>query len=152
MVGAGAELLGAIATVATLGYLAAQIRQSNKLAQLSAVTARVDQRTHQATIISQTPEINRIFWAGLNEPETLSGPEYQHFESIFAAYFNGQEAAFSLREENALTEEEWTSQVATFRWLASTPGFRRYWTNWAPVIRPDFKELVEGFLHEGETG
>ena len=42
------ELIGAIATVATLAYLALQIRQSTKVAEMSAITARVDQRTHQA--------------------------------------------------------------------------------------------------------
>ena len=146
-----AELMGAIATVATLGYLALQIRQSTRVAKVSATNARVDQRTHQAASISQSPEINRIFWTGLDDPESLSDAEYQHFESIFAAYFMGQEAAFNLNQESALSAAEWDGQVAANRWLCSKPGFRRYWATWRPMQRPDFAEFVEGLLREAET-
>ena len=72
-IGASAELVGALATVATLAYLALQIRQNTKVVQLSTATARAEQRMQQSAFLSQTPEINRIFWAGLDEPESLSG-------------------------------------------------------------------------------
>jgi len=145
------ELIGAIATVATLAYLALQIRQSTKIAEMSAITARVDHRTHQAAFISQTPEINRLFWSGLDEPDSLSAAEFQHFESIFAAYFNGMEAAFLLNENVGLSEEEWTTQEASIRWLGSKPGFRRYWATWRSLQRADFAECVERLLRETDT-
>jgi hypothetical protein len=99
-VGAVAEMLGAVATVATLGYLALQVRQNTRVAKTSATNARVDQRSRQSAFIAQTPESNRLFWAGLDEPESLSSAEYQYFEGIFATYFNGHEAAFNLKQEN----------------------------------------------------
>jgi hypothetical protein len=145
------ELIGAIATVATLAYLALQIRQSTKVAEMSAITARVDQRTHQSAIISQTPEINRLFWSGLDEPDSLSAAEFQHFESIFASFLNSHEAAFLLNENVGLSEEEWVAQEENIRWLGSKPGFRRWWATWRPLQRADFAECVERLLRETDT-
>ena len=51
-IGAGAELLGALATVATLAYLALQIRLNTKMAQVSTATARAEQRQQMAEVIA----------------------------------------------------------------------------------------------------
>jgi hypothetical protein len=79
-VGAGAELLGAIATVATLAYLAVQIRQNTKMARNATLTARNEQRFQQSAFIAQSSEVNRLFWTGLHDPESLNVDEYRYFE------------------------------------------------------------------------
>jgi len=55
-----AELLGALATVVTLAYLALQIRQNTRSAQAGTATARNEQRVQQAEFIAQPGEINRL--------------------------------------------------------------------------------------------
>ena len=126
-IGASAELVGALATVATLAYLALQIRQNSKVVQLSTATARAEQRMQQSAFLSQTPEINRIFWAGLDEPESLSQADYRYFESIFSTYLIAFVASFDFNRENALSALEWEGQMAAIRWTVKRPGFRRYW-------------------------
>jgi hypothetical protein len=149
-VGAGAELLGAIATVATLVYLAIQIRQNTKMGQVATATTRSEQRFQQSAFIAQSSEINRLFWTGLHDPESLNVDEYRYFESIFATYLFGFEAAFGLHKENALSESEWTSQMASITWLLSLPGFRRYWSTWADNYPSDYSTFIASMMSDSE--
>ena len=150
-IGASAELVGALATVATLAYLALQIRQNTKVVQLSTATARAEQRTQQSAFVSQTPEINRIFWAGLDEPESLSQADYRYFESIFSTYLNAFVASFDLNRENALSPVEWEGQMAAIRWTITKPGFRRYWATWRSQYAKDFAAFVDGLVSKLES-
>jgi len=128
--GAMAELLGAMATVLTLAYLALQIRQNTKMAQVATANARNEQRVQQSAFIAQSGEINRLFWSGLAEPDALGPDDYHHFESILSTYFLSFEAAFNLQREAVLSEAEWEGQLSALQWLTQTPGFSRYWSAW----------------------
>ena len=147
-VGAGAELLGAIATVATLVYLSVQIRQNTKMGQFATRATRSEQRFQQSAFIAQSSEVNRLFWTGLHNPESLSIDEYRYFESIFGAYLFGFEAAFDLHREGALSESEWTGQIAAVTWLLPLPGFRRYWSTWADQYSSDYSTYVESMISD----
>jgi len=149
-IGAVAESLGAIATVATLAYLALQIRQNTRMGQIATATARIDQRAQQAAFISQSSDINRLFWTGLHDPESLSADEYRHFESIFSTYLVSNEAAFNFNQENALSEAEWAGQIAAINWLLSTPGFRSYWSAWRDSYAADYSDFVDASIRESE--
>jgi hypothetical protein len=148
--GAGAELLGAIATVATLVYLAVQIRQNTKMGQIATATSRSEQRFQQSAFISQSSETNRLFWTGLYNPESLNVDEYRYFESIFSTYLLSSEAAFGLRKENVLSESEWKGNVANISWLLSLPGFQRYWSSWRDQYPPDYSAFIESIMSDPE--
>ncbi len=150
-IGAIAELLGALATVATLAYLAVQIRQNTNSVRISTATSRAEQRIQQSGFISQTPEINRIFWAGLEEPESLSETDFRYFESIFSTYLAPFEAAFNLNREDALTTGEWEGQISAMGWVATRPGFKRYWETWRSQYATDWAAFVDEVVRQSEA-
>lgn len=145
------DFLGGIGVVVTLAYLAFQIRQNTKVVLISTATSRAEQRARQSEIISQTPEINRIFWAGLEEPESLSQPEYRYFESIFASYFQGTAAGFDLYRESAVPESDWKAQVAAVEWVLTKPGWARYWDTWRHQYPTDFAAFVDDMARGSEA-
>jgi hypothetical protein len=145
------DFLGGIGVVVTLIYLAFQIRQNTKVVQISSATSRAEQRARQSEFIATTPEINRIFWAGLEEPESLSESEYRYFESIFASYFQGVAAGFDLRRERAVSTPEWEAQVATVEWLMAKPGWHRYWETWRAQYPTDFGAIVDDLIRASEA-
>ena len=149
-IGASAELLGALATVATLAYLALQIRQNTKMGELATATARSEQRFQQSAFIAQTGELNRLFWSGLNSPEKLTPDEYRHFESIFSTYLFSFEAAFNFENDGALSPAEWEGQLSALNWLVTTPGFRRYWSTWGNQYPIDFFGFVDSLLRDSK--
>ncbi len=154
-IGAIAELLGAVGVIASLVYLATQIRHSRdqmsentKNVRIASEHSRAHQRIEQSAFIARSPEINRIFWAGLQEPESLSEVDYRYFESIFSAYMAPFQSAFNLNREDALSPAEWAGQSAALEWAATQPGFKRYWQKWRSSHPPDFAALVDDVLSE----
>jgi hypothetical protein len=151
-IGAGAELLGAIATVATLAYLALQIRQSNKIARVSAASVRAEQHRQLGAFLSQSPEINRVFWAGLESPESLSQADYHYFEAIVSTVLSSYESAFYLQNEDALFQREWDGQLQGLKWLVTSPSFERWWSTWRNMYGIDFVTFVDSLVVETNIG
>ncbi len=143
-VGAGAEVLGATATVVTLAYLALQIRQGNKMARFAAATTRVERRMQLSAFLSQSPEINRIFWAGLEAPEDLSPMDYHYFEAIYSSVLASYEASFYLRKEDPTYVAEWEVALKGIEWLVSYPCFEKFWATWKGSYATDFVAFVDG--------
>ena len=73
--GAIAELLGAIGVIATLGYLATQIRQNSKLLQLNNTYQTLDaSRTNFLTYLAQVDVATLL--SKVRSGEDLSDTEY----------------------------------------------------------------------------
>jgi hypothetical protein len=145
-IGAVAELIAAVATVATLAYLALQIRQSNKITRISIAVTRIDQKRKLTEFLAHTPEINRIFRAGIEEPESLSPADYRYFEAIFATVLVSFEAGFNLQQEDELFAAEWEGQVNGLGWLITNPSFDRYWSTWRFTYAPEFISFVDALV------
>ena len=93
--GAIGELVGAIAVVATLGYLIVQIRQNTRELQHSSSWAINQGLTQIHDRVINNPDLIDILDKGLQDPADLSPKEYElcraHFMGIFnlAVYFHG---------------------------------------------------------------
>ncbi len=59
------EFLGGIAVVASLVYLASQIRQNSRLIQVSTAVAVNEGDTLRASLLAQDPDLMRVYWEGL---------------------------------------------------------------------------------------
>ena len=59
-IGAVGELLVAVSVLATLVYLALQVRDARKLLLVSAYQSRTDRNLHLASMRNQHPEISHI--------------------------------------------------------------------------------------------
>ncbi len=81
------EFLGGIAVVATLIYLASQIRQNSRLlrASTTAASSQVEVAVH--TLMAEQPEVARSYIAGLVDRESLSADDRQRFNSVTAMWF-----------------------------------------------------------------
>jgi hypothetical protein len=145
------DFLGGIGVVITLVYLAFQIRQNTNVVQISTASSRAEQRANMSAFVAQSPEINRIFWAGLEEPESLSQAEYRYFESIFATYFQGITSGFDLYREHAVSVAEWETIVASLEWVVTKPGWKRYWETWRSNYPTDFSALVDDLVRKSEA-
>ena len=145
------ELVGAVATVATLLYLAVQIRQSIIATRIQTALSWAQQKTHTTTLISQDTEINRRYWTGLEEPDSLDRDEYRHFESIVSGWLNSLETSFGLYGQGALPLTEWEGQAQTLDWIVTTPGFLRYWDKWGTMYPGEWREFVDSCVEEARA-
>ena len=77
--GAIGEIVGAIAVVATLAYLAVQIRQNNKLSQTTAVQAVSQQNLDFLGMLATNPDLGELWFKGAENYDKLDARAKQGF-------------------------------------------------------------------------
>jgi hypothetical protein len=73
--GAIGEIVGAVAVVLTLGYLAVQIRQNTRTLRTSSHQASLDGFRELNRVLNELPELALIYRRGRNEPDSLPKDE-----------------------------------------------------------------------------
>ena len=81
-IGAIGEILGALAVVLTLGYLAAQIRQTNKIASAESYGKIIDAHVGHHRALYARPEMLGIWGRGLTDFSLLNQDEQGQFHTF----------------------------------------------------------------------
>lgn len=131
--GAIAEGIGAVAVVASLVYLARQIRQNSSLVEETAAATRaqaaVTSAGHGADAfrwLAGDAELTRIWFAGI-APGALQEDEARRFDLLLMAQLIEVDANYSLARSGLLDSEIWAIWDRILdRWL-DHPRFRRLW-------------------------
>jgi len=142
-VGAAAELLGAIGVIASLLYLATQIRQSTRTAEDGALRGMVAAINHQLHEML-TPENLAVLLSGFSEYEKLDGSATFRFDSLIAGYLNIIESSINSNQAMLLaddTMENWGYYVRT-RFLAYG-GTLTWWEEAQGYFSPEMREWMK---------
>lgn len=152
-VGAIAELVGALAVVISLLYLASQLRQSNQLAKRNAVQQLLAGRSELNRFLAGDSRLSDLFWKGLETPDVLSDAEWHRFINIVSTLVRHFEAVFSDHSEGLLTEGAWKSQANSLRRWLGKPGARKYLQAYAEDFDAEFISYVTSVvdLAEGDA-
>jgi hypothetical protein len=144
--GAIAELVGAIAVILTLIYLAVQIKQSGKLVEQNTQMLNVSQAnaTREAMnevsrIIAADGEAGRLYWNGLEDRNALSEEDAQRFDSM-------QYLLFSSAQQGLQTDSD--VPLTSLRWALERKGTRDWWAEYKPVFKEDMHQVVDALIAE----
>lgn len=139
-IGAIAETVGAIGVIASLVYLAAQIRQNSRIGRLNAHQAISDSIARSMDPIFTDPELHRIWRKAGEHPEELTSEERERFGmflySLFGTFYNAHlfadlDSAIHGRYERLVD-----------RYLSS-PAVRAWWQRQAQTFDPAFVRIIE---------
>lgn len=103
-IGALAELAGALAVVATLFYLAAQIRSAKVVNRNLSFNAIFDGVSRHSTEMAR-PENGDILVRGLTDFDGLSGPERFQFDMLMSSFMNYIEMTHRTVADELLTDD-----------------------------------------------
>jgi hypothetical protein len=125
-VGAIAELLGAIAVVMSLLYVAAQVRESTRQARRDATRDLAARISDVSLAVAADAELGELFVKGGADPTQLSQGDQVRFRGLMNSLFRGLEQQFLLRKEGALDDESWVAVEHIIRDFAALPGAQIY--------------------------
>jgi len=120
------EMLGALAVLATLIYLAAQIKQN---------TAAVATATYESTmtgfndinvVVASTPALSSLIDRGCQEVSSLSAEETVQFNFLLRCYANQWWKLFKLYERGNLPEREWSIFAREAAQFLDQPGCKPF--------------------------
>ena len=138
------ELIAAIATVATLIYLALQIRQNTSALRHAEERAiREDANSWRANLI-QHPEVAELYRKGLLDPSALDSTERLRFRMLLDALFATWQYIF--RAEHEFGE----SNEPHIKGTLAQPGGARYWADEKARFDAAFVQYIESLVRKDD--
>ena len=137
------ELVAAIATVATLIYLALQIRRNTQATRAGSFHAISDSMNHVNVSVAQNPELARIWVVGSADRGTLSEQERLQYDNVLLSYFHVFETMFFQARVGAGEGDLVLAEERSIRTVLSTPGVREWWTENPYAFGTDFRGYID---------
>lgn len=153
-IGAVAEVLGGVATVATLAYLALQIRQSSAATRAQIRQSIADSQIHYLNSRSTDPFLRRA------TQDAFAGHEMDDGDTValrvhLVAHLRLFESHHSQFRLGALDEEDWRAQRTLLRGLLRIDAYRQAYafirTTYGEAWNREFAAEVERCLSEPKS-
>jgi len=142
-----AELLGSIAVVATLLYLAIQTRSINKQSQAETRYAFVDAMAQINTVIAQSKETASVWRRGLESFESLDEDERMQFVMFVGQYTNLWSVMHQLHLDQLLPDTQWQIVRIDMVSILKSDGGQYFWkTGGEKAFDSAFVEFVNAEL------
>ena len=156
-VGAIGELVGAAGVIATLVFLAFQIRQNSKLLRTNttqleqnrdlAIAEAIGQSNSQEAAmlaLAQNAELSAIFYSGLADFNQLNGQEKLRFASVLGPLIGGVATQWErqLHLSQEMQEIAPNHLLFALAYLA-TPGGSEWWSQYRLMYPRRFRESID---------
>jgi hypothetical protein len=142
------EFVAAMATIATLVYLALQIRQNTtSVRAASRFDIASGWREHNRLMLDA--EARSVYAKGLRDFLGMSPDERSHFGALLgdhAVFFQG---VFALYEEGQLDEDTYEGYLVWFSCQAATPGGSVWWEETRQFLVKGAAAAVDARLAQG---
>ena len=149
-VGALGQIVGAIAVVVSLVYLAIQVRQNTAaIAAQAAHDALAAVREFNQHLMVNPP-MARIFRIGQEDPSALTESELEQFVHIVFTFFKTAEAVHAQSMKGTLDAETWRAWEWVFMAWGQSPGFAAYWSIRRGLFTPAFQALYDSWPESPE--
>ena len=142
-IGSGGELVAAVATVATLGYLALQIRQNSRSNQHMAIARLAEGSENWLGQIVQNEKLYEIYRLGLLDPSALSREERGRFELLIVQLLRSVESGWFQRNWGLMDSDYWDGFMRSVIVVVGSEGGSRAFARNRDVFARGFAEAVE---------
>lgn len=140
------ELIAALVTLATLVYLAVQIRQNIRTVRASTYHAGSTAWSGLVTQLAADPRLSEIYHLGCVSPEALSEEDTRRFELIYDAMLAQIENFYTQYVNGHLPKSNQDRFARVLRQQFRTPGVQRHWSKRRMFFTTEFVQYVENEL------
>ena len=147
MIGAVGEILGAGGVIATLGYLARQVRQSNVAARHEAKREMLDLNHGFLSELARSPQVACLFRRGLEDDPELSPDEVMQLRALFLQITLTWKRIFVFEGDSVLGEAFVIEERAR-REKVGTPGYRKWFAQRRDWMDEAFRAQLEKEIAE----
>jgi len=141
------ELIGAIATVATLVYLAIQVRANTRSNEASSVQHMLDGARDRIIIPNVNHEdVPEIMSRGLTSVDQLKPVEKIRFMWMLVEHALQLQNVLNLRNRQLLSETDYNTWLVYVGSFIRTPGGKALWPQVAEVVSQDVRRVLDAHL------
>jgi len=144
-----AELAGAIGVIASLVYLALQIRHNTAAVRAENLRETVNGLIDCLNRLTADPGDQSIYMRGLTSLSSLSADEIERFWTSVGAVIANCELIHDLHRDRLIKVGTYDASVRNLLAMLSNPGMREIWEQRKSVISDDFRGFVDSLLATG---
>ncbi len=145
------EIIGAIAVVVSLIYLAAQVRQNTQAQRTENFSRALDRVAAMQSALSQDSETSVIFSKGVADPSKLTPRERLQFTWAMYELFGAFEFMFLASKTSSIPEEVWQRWSAAVAFWLSFSGVQAWWQVRPIPFTDSFSSYIESVLENNPT-
>ena len=137
------QVIGVVAIVLSIVYLAIQIRQNTRAVRTSTHHGAAESHSQYLGAVAQDENLARILRSAQSSISNLTEDEHFRLDMLLFQVFNHFENDFYLRREGVLPAplaERFTKILAS--WLTQ-PGVREWWSQRKALMSRDFVAWVD---------
>ena len=137
------ELVGGLAVLLSLVYLALQINQNTRSVR-SATSASISESLSRVTeMISSQPEVARTWYQGRVQYDSLNDEERYRAIMFANTYLRRLENAFYQRERGFVDPDHWQTTERSMVAFMSHPAAQQCWSERKSLFSDRFVEFVD---------
>lgn len=141
--GALGEIIGAIAVIISLIYLAVQVRKNTETERTSTYQAVVSDFGALNRTMSSTPDLSILFVTAMEKFGDLDAGEKARVSQLFFATFHYFENMYYQNRKGYLEEDVWLGWKRLMLTYYSRPGFQSWWKIRRDVYSSSFATFLE---------
>ena len=140
------ELIAAIATIATLVYLAAQVRQNTRALHSSTFQGISEQMAQNVELIVAHSDVAALVVKGLNGMGSFSPEERIRFQSVLVMSLRRMEAIHAHAQLGSIDTKLIRGFERSIFQLLQTPGGAEWWATAKVTFNSQFSASVDSWL------
>jgi len=138
-----AEIIGSIAIIASLIYVALQVRQNTIAVRLSTLHDVKDTIREVNLIVAEQGDLAEILVEGFQDLEKLSGAPRARFYTWAHNLFLGYENLYLQYLGGALDPGHWSGMAQHMTDVSKVPGLQAWWVERGQWFTEDFRNYWE---------
>ena len=142
-IGAIGEIVGALAVMLTLFYLARQIKQTNQNTEATVESQMSTWWSHANREILLSADMTEVIEAGLNDMQSLSDKDRRRFAWWIASMFYVFDNLYKQYEKGVLPESSWQMNEITIAGFMNNKSVVLWWESGFFQASPAFARRVE---------
>ena len=146
--GAIGEMIGGVAVILTLIYLALQIRQTNKTTHRQMYGQAATAISEYWFNLAREPELHDLYRKMLMEPSQLARSDLERGFLVLDAYLSLMESYFlhNRQYHEDLSQQRWRRILAQ---VFNTPGGEMYWQKRRYAFHDEFADYLSSIVEPG---
>ena len=125
--GAIGEIVGALGVIASLLYVARQVRAGNKASLIESKLATSRMHSDFIGSLIQNPELDEILFGGISGSESLSESDSRRFSNMALQAFTFFSAGYFQVEAGTMDSDEWSESEAIIQFWLNGQGGKEWW-------------------------
>jgi hypothetical protein len=121
------QLVGALAVVISLIYLARQVRSNARATRLASMRSALDSLNRHIQQITEHPDLAELRSRGFEDFESLEGADRTRFGSLMHQLFRNVENVYYQHLEAHLDPRVWRGLEMVMRDINTNPGVQAWW-------------------------